>query len=117
MKCSLEVPQGENIIRIKVRHTQEPPSIQNITFETDQGTEVEFNGKQENGELSVVDLEKDEQIVGCYGCCLSEEQSGIVGLGFVAWKPVEELQEQAADQIEERKSSKIEKPQQDEQQS
>ena len=93
MKCSLEVPQGEKIIRIKARHTQEPPSIQNITFETDYGTEVEFNGKQENGEWSEIDLEKDELIVGCYGCCLSDEQPGIVGLGFVTWKPAEELQE------------------------
>ena len=78
------------INKIRVRHTTEPASIQNITFETDQGTEIEFNGKQEDGKWSEIDLERDEVIVGCYGCCWSEKQPEIVGLGFVTWRPLQE---------------------------
>ena len=87
LKCSLEVPQGENINRIKVRHKASPASIQNITFETDKGTEIEFNGKLSDGVWSEIALEEGEMIVGCYGCCWSEKQPEIVGLGFVTWRP------------------------------
>ena len=73
LKCSLEVPQGENINRIKVRHKASPASIQNITFETDKGTEIEFNGKLSDGVWSEIALEEGEIIVGCYGCCWSEK--------------------------------------------
>ena len=88
LKCSLEVPHGENVTRIKVRHKASPASIQNITFETDTGTEIEFNGKLSDGTWSEIALEPGEIIVGCYGCCWSEKQPEIVGLGFVIWRPL-----------------------------
>ena len=81
-------PNGENITRIKVRHKSSPASIQNITFETGAGTEIEFNGKLTDGTWTEIALEPSEIIVGCYGCCWSEKQPEIVGLGFVTWKPL-----------------------------
>ena len=49
LKCSLEVPANEKITGIRIRHHASNSQIQNITFDTDEGTEIEFNGKQGNG--------------------------------------------------------------------
>ena len=45
LECTLEIPQDEVISLIRVQHSEENASIQNITFETDEGSELEFNGK------------------------------------------------------------------------
>ena len=87
LRCSLEVPEDEIITGIRVRHSAVHPSIQNITFDTDQGTEIEFNGKMNNGTWSKFTMAPGELVVGCYGCCWSEGQPEIVGLGFVVWTP------------------------------
>ena len=89
LRCSLEVPEDETITGIRIRHSSQNPSIQNITFDTDLGTEIEFNGKMSNGEWSEFTLQPGELIVGCYGSCWSESQPEIVGLGFVVWTPTE----------------------------
>jgi len=51
------------------------------------GSEIEFNGKLSDGKWTVCKLDKNAQIVGCYGCCWSEKQPEMVGLGFIAWIP------------------------------
>jgi len=72
---------------VKIRHKSSTASIQNLTFITDQGSEIEFNGKLSDGKWTQCLLEKNAQIVGCYGCCWSEKQPEMVGLGFIAWIP------------------------------
>ena len=72
LKCSLEVPDDEIITGIRIRHSKSYAAIQNITFDTDLGTEIEFNGKKNDGQTQEFLLEPGEIIVGCYGCCWSE---------------------------------------------
>ena len=87
LRCSLEVPEDETITGIRMRHSSKRPSIQNITFDTDQGTEIEFNGKMSDGDWTEFQLDQGELVVGCYGSCWSENQPEIVALGFVVWTP------------------------------
>ena len=49
LNCSLEVPEGEIVTTVKIRHRSTTASIQNITFITDQGSEIEFSGKLNDG--------------------------------------------------------------------
>lgn len=70
-----------------MRHKASTASIQNVTFDTDKGTEVEFNGKLSDGKTSKFKIEKGEKIVGVYGYCWSSKQPEVVALGFVIWKP------------------------------
>ena len=49
LKCCLEVPDDEVITGIRVRHSNQRAAIQNITFDTDLGTEIEFNAKMSDG--------------------------------------------------------------------
>ena len=56
MKCKLEVPNQEKIVSIRIRHKVKTASIQNITFITDLGSEIEFNGQLEDGEWEQFDL-------------------------------------------------------------
>ncbi len=72
---------------IKVRHSQQTATIQNITFETDCGSEIEFKGQLYDGKFLHINLLKDEKIVGVYGYCWSSKQPEIVGLGFVIFSP------------------------------
>ena len=88
LKCPLEIPDDEVITCIRVQHSEENAQIQNITFETDEGTEIEFNGKKSDGRWSEFELAEGELIVGCYGSCRSDAESEIVSLGFVLWTPL-----------------------------
>lgn len=90
LKCSLEVPDDELINGVRIRHNASKAAIQNITFDTEQGTEIEFNGKMSDGEWTNFILMPGELIVGCYGCCWSEKEPELVALGFVAWSPLPE---------------------------
>ena len=65
---SLEVPANEVISGIRVKHSaaSEYP-IQHITFDTRDGTEIEFKAKAEDGNWTEFKLEEGELIVGCYG--------------------------------------------------
>ena len=72
LKCSLEVPEDEVITGVRIRHSNSSAAIQNITFDTDLGTEIEFNAKMSDGEWTEQRIEPGELIVGVYGCCWSE---------------------------------------------
>ena len=89
LKCCLEVPDDEVITGVRIRHSNQRAAIQNITFDTDLGTEIEFNAKMRDGVWTEQILEPGELIVGIYGCCWSESQPEIVGLGFVVWTPLD----------------------------
>ena len=84
LKCSLEVPAEEEITGIRIRHNPTACQIQNITFDTDDATEIEFNGKQCNGSWKQFILEPGQRVVGCYGTL---ENDKITSLGFVIWTP------------------------------
>ena len=88
LKCSLEVPDDEVINGVRIRHNATRAAIQNITFDTEQGTEIEFNGKMSDGDWQNFSLQPGELIVGCYGSCWSEKEPELVSLGFVAWTPL-----------------------------
>jgi hypothetical protein len=70
-----------------MRHKSSTASIQNITFDTDKGTEIEFNGKLSDGKWTECKLQPGQLIVGCYGCCWSQKQPELVGMGFIVWTP------------------------------
>jgi hypothetical protein len=84
----LEVPDAEHISSVFIRHKASSASIQNLTFKTQEGTEIEFNSKLLDGNKSNFKLQKGEKIVGCYGYCWSEKEPEMVGIGFVVWTPV-----------------------------
>uniref|UniRef100_A0A7S3HZE1 Jacalin-type lectin domain-containing protein n=1 Tax=Favella ehrenbergii TaxID=182087 RepID=A0A7S3HZE1_9SPIT len=88
LKCSLEVPVDEKITGIRVRHNPNACQIQNITFDTNEGTEIEFNGKQNTGSWRQFSLSPGQLVVGCYGSYGSEDREAIVGLGFIVWTPM-----------------------------
>ena len=81
------MPDDEVINGIRIRHNSSRAAIQNITFDTEQGTEIEFNGKMNDGTWSHYTMEPGELIVGCYGGCWSEKEPELVALGFVVWTP------------------------------
>ena len=87
LNCCLEVPEDETITSIHVRHKSATASIQNLTFKTQEGTEIEFNAKLADGAHSTFKLDKGEKIIGVYGYCWSEKEPELVGIGFVVWTP------------------------------
>lgn len=68
-----------------MRHNPANSQIQNITFDTNEGTEIEFNGKQNDGSEKHFILQEGQRIVGCHGTL---ENDKITSLGFVLWTPV-----------------------------
>lgn len=84
------MPDNEDIVAVQMRHKASSASIQNLTFKTDQGTEIEFNAKLADGNTSKFKLEAGERIVGCYGYCWSEKEPELVALGFVVWTPLQQ---------------------------
>ena len=87
MNCKLEVPNNERVVGARIRHKKLTASIQNITFLTNKGSEIEFNGSLDDGEWEQFDLKPKERIIGIYGCCWSEKQPELVGLGFIIFTP------------------------------
>jgi len=81
------VPDHEDINALHLRHKASSASVQNLTFKTEEGTEIEFNAKLGDGNTSKFRLDKGERIVGCYGYCWSEKEPELVALGFVIWTP------------------------------
>ena len=65
--CALDVPLDEVITGVRMRHSPSKAAIQNITFDTDEGTEIEFNAKMSDGTWAQQSLETGQLIVGCYG--------------------------------------------------
>ena len=88
LNCCLEVPDDEAISSIHVRHKAGTASIQNLTFKTVEGTEIEFNAKLSDGGHTTFKLDKGEKVVGVYGHCWSEKEPELVGVGFVVWTPM-----------------------------
>lgn len=50
LNCSLEVPAQEIVQEVRMRHNVNLNQIQNLTLITDLGTEIEFNGKNSDGQ-------------------------------------------------------------------
>ena len=89
LKCSLDVPEDEIISGIRIYHSPREPYIQNITFETNGGSELEFKGSKKNrsGSWYSEDIFEGERIVGLYGYLKDEPEGELAALGFVVWTP------------------------------
>ena len=84
----MDVPDDETINGIRIYHSQREPYIQNITFETVEGSELEFKGTKKNrqGNWYSEDILEGERIVGLYGH-LKDDEGELAAIGFVVWTP------------------------------
>ena len=60
--------------------------ISNVYFNKDKSGIQRIGIKRGNGELSRVDLDEGEEIIGLYGN-YNDDRTHISALGFIAWKP------------------------------
>jgi len=65
--------------------------VQNITLETREGTEIEFNGRANSGNSVEEPLKDGEIIVGLkYGESTTLDTKPITGLTFIVWSPIKD---------------------------
>lgn len=82
------MPENEQVTQIRIKHSQKTANIQNITFITENGGEVEFKASLEDGKVTNINLQEGDKVVGVFGYSWSTKQPEIVGLGFVIWCPI-----------------------------
>jgi len=63
---TIEIPESETIVKIKIRSYRNTNSITNITFITEKNTKFEFSNSKDGVEREY-SLLPGEEIVGCYG--------------------------------------------------
>ena len=60
--------------------------ISNVYFNREKSGIQRIGIKRGNGELSRVDVDEGEEIIGLYGN-YNDDRTHIAGLGFIVWKP------------------------------